>query len=220
MSEAKQDELGLFADTPDAEEVLVEDSDESGDGQKPKSPAGGIQFSEDCMSAGTFLRNKRLELGLTLEAVERETRMKPAHIQALEDGDLDELPQPVHPVYIVANVRKLGVLYGLDDETLARITAGLKEQILCKAPDDLSKSCYGHEVNEESVRQQKRLLVALLVIAGVLLITISFGVVFLVRFFLNPPEEKVLTPPFDQNMLLEIQPRAKLKVTPLPSVEN
>ena len=152
--------------------------------------------------------------------VEQETKMKPAHILALEEGDLDELPQPVHPVYIVAIVKKLGVLYGLDPETLAEITAGLKEQILCRAPDDLSKSCYGHEINEASLRQQKRLLIILFAIAGSLLLLITAGLVLLVRFFLFPPDEKMLNTPFDPNALLEIQPRVELKVTPLPSAED
>lgn len=223
MSDAKQDDLDLFAGTPETEEeTLLEDTDSrtTVSGETTAKTVVDIQFSEDCMSAGSFLRSKRLELGLSLEDVERETKMKPSHIQALEEGDLEELPQPVHPVYIVASVKKLGAFYKLDEETLVRITAGLKAQILCKAPDDLSKSCHGHEINEESLRQQKRLMFALCAIAGVLLLIIVFGIILLVRFFLPPPEEKVLTPPFDQNMLLEIQPKVKLKVTPLPSVED
>ena len=222
MSEAKQEELGLFADSADTEDVLLDDEEESSgaSGSVEKTPVVDERLLEDCGSAGAVLRARRLELKLSFEDVERETKMKQSHIRALEEGDLDELPQPVHPVYIVANVRKLGALYGLDEETLAQITAGLKEQILCKVPDDLSKSCYGHEVNEASLRQQKRLLIALFAIAGIVLFLITFGIVYLVRFFLTPPEEKVLAQPFDQNMLLEIQPKAKLKVTPLPSVEN
>lgn len=221
MSEAKQEELGLFADSADAEDVLLDDEESSGTSDSAeKASVVDERLSEDCSSAGAVLRTRRLELKLSLEDVERETKMKLSHIRALEEGNLDAFPQPVHPVYIVANVRKLGELYDLDDEMLAQITAGLKEQILCKVPDDLSKSCYGHEVNEASLRQQKRLLIALFAIAGILLFLITFGIVYLVRFFLNSPDEKVLTQPFEQNMLLEIQPKAKLKVTPLPSVEN
>ena len=213
--------MGLFADSADTEDVLLDDEESSGSSDSSgKAPVVDVRLSEDCGSAGAVLRARRLELKLSFEDVERETKMKQSHIRALEEGNLDEFPQPVHPVYIVANVRKLGELYGLDDETLAQITAGLKEQILCKVPDDLSKSCYGHEVNEASLRQQKRLLIALFAIAGIVLFLITFGIVYLVRFFLNSPDEKVLTQPFEQNMLLEIQPKAKLKVTPLPSVEN
>ena len=219
MADSKQDELGLFSAVAE-DEVLVEDDDCAVLEEDAQEEILDAHFSEDFQTAGACLRQKRLSLGLSLEMVEEETKMKASHIRALEEGDIDELPQPVHAVYIVASVKKLGVLYGLDEETLAGITSGLKEQILCRVPDDLSKSCYGHEVSEASIRQQKRLLFALFAIAGVVLLAVTLGIVLLVRFFLIPPEEKVLNTPFDPETLLEIQPKVKLQMTPLPSVDD
>ena len=117
------------------------------------------------------------------------------------------------------NITKLGTLYKMDEALLAEITAGLKEQILCQAPDDLSKSCYGHEVSEESIRQQKRLLCILFILAGTVVLLIAAGIIFLVMLFLRPPDP-ALKAPFDQKMLLDIQPKVKLNVTPLPMVED
>ena len=79
---------------------------------------------------------------------------------------------------------------------------------------------HGHEVSEESIRQQKRLLIILLALAGTFLLLILGGIILLVRFFLFSPDEKVLNTPFDPNVLLEIQPKVELKVTPLDPVED
>lgn len=220
MADEKQDDLGLFSTVSEEEELLVDDGEDMAAENDVPDEVYDVHFSEEFQTAGACLRQKRLSLGMSLEMVEEETKMKASHIRALEEGDVDELPQPVHAVYIVASVKKLGILYGLDEDTLAGITAGLKEQILCRAPDDLSKSCYGHEVSEASIRQQKRLLFALFAIAGVILLAVTLGIVLLVRFFLFPPEEKVLNTPFDPETLLEIQPKVKLQTTPLPSVDD
>lgn len=221
MTDKRHDSPELFADLPDTEETLLDDADPQQDEFSPQLEKGetDVHFTEDCLSAGSFLRRKRLELGLDVEAVEKETKMKPAHILAIENGNLDELPQPVYPVYVVACVKKLGTLYKIDEKTLSQITAGLKEQILCQVPDDLSKSCYGHEVNEESVRKQKRLLFILFALAGTVILLIAAGIIFLVMLFLRPPDPALKTP-FDQKMLLDIQPKVKLNITPLPMVED
>ena len=220
MTNAKQDDPGLFADIDDTEEILVDDSDGFDSGESVQTTVLDEHLTEECCSAGACLRRRRLELGLSPDQVAQDTKIKPSHILALEEGDLDELPQPVHPVYLVASVKKLGAFYGLDSETLEEITAGLKEQIQCLAPDDMSKSCHGHEVSEESIRQQKRLLIILLALAGTFLLLILGGIILLVRLFLFSPDEKVLNTPFDPNVLLEIQPKVELKITPLPAVED
>ena len=220
MANSNQDDPGLFADIEDTEEILVDDSDGAEAGEIVQAAVPDEHLTEECCSAGACLRRRRLELGLSPDQVAQETKMKPSHILALEEGNLDELPQPVHPVYLVASVKKLGAFYGFDSETLEEITAGLKEQIQCLAPDDMSKSCHGHEVSEESIRQQKRLLIILLALAGTFLLLIAGGIVLLVRLFLVSPDEKVLNTPFDPNVLLEIQPKVELKTTPLPAVED
>lgn len=220
MANSNQEDPGLFADIEDTEEILLDDSDGVDTGESIQTLMIDEHLTEECCSAGACLRRKRLELGYTPEQVSQETKIKPSHILALEEGDVDELPQPVHPVYLVASVKRLGAFYNMDSAALEEITAGLKEQIRCLAPDDMSKSCHGHEVSEESIRQQKRLLIILLALAGTFLLLILGGIILLVRFFLFSPDEKVLNTPFDPNVLLEIQPKVELKVTPLDPVED
>jgi len=44
---------------------------------------------------GQFLRETRERLGLTLDEVERATRIRTHHIEAIERGDFEALPSPV-----------------------------------------------------------------------------------------------------------------------------
>ena len=223
MSENKQEALELFADTEDQEELLLEEdsavppSEETAEPRTVCFEAG--DFARDYMAAGRFLHDRRKNLGITLEAVEAETKIKTAHLKALESGDLGDLPQPVHPVYIVACVKKLGMMYDLDAATLDGITEGLKKQILCQAPDDVSKSCYGHEISEESLRKQRRLLLLLAAGAAAVLLLIAAAVIIVFTVFFRKTDPALKTP-FDKEMLPLIQPEPKLSLTPLPVVED
>ena len=221
MADAKQDDFELFVESSE-DDVLIEE-DPSGSSADlnvfpdPEELRGNTDFSRDYVAAGAYLRRRREELGLSLEAVQQETKMSASHITAIEEGDLDNIPQPAHPVYIVACVKKLGTLYKIDPETLAEITAGLKEQIFCQAPDDVSKSCTGHEINEESLRRQKRLLMILSILAGGIVLLIAAGIILLVLMLTRPP---AMTAPFEKKALLEIQSKPELTVTPVPMVKE
>jgi len=222
MADARRDDPDLFGERPESDEMLVdtraEDSSEERETSLRKPPAPDGEFTADVSAAGDFLRRRRQELGLDRETVSKETRLKVRLIEALEEGRLEDLPQPVYPVYIAGCVKKLGMLYKVDPDTVEKITAGIKERILCQSPDDVSKSCYGHEVSEESVRREHRLFAVLvtLIVSGVLIA--AAAVVFLVLTFFREPDP-ALTEPFDKKNLLDIQPEVRLSVTPLPVVE-
>ena len=221
MADSRQDDPGLFADTPDSDEMLVNADSEAVSEQKIRSQAwdaSDADFSANFVAAGEFLRRRRIELGLDIKVVAAETRLKPRLIEAIEAGRLEDLPQPVFPVYVAGCVKKLGNLYKVDGGTIEKITAGIRERILRQAPDDVSKSCYGHEISEESIRRQRRLLALLftLLAAGVLLV--AAGVIFLFIFFFREPDP-ALSEPFSNKTLLSIQPEVKIDVTPLPVVD-
>ena len=221
MADARQDDPGLFGEHPDSDEMLVdtEPGENSGEQQvSPQIPAPDGEFSADVSAAGEYLRRRRQELGLEIQTVANETRLKVRLIKAIEEGRLEDLPQPVYPVYIAVCVKKLGMLYKVDPDTIEKITAGIKERILRQAPDDVSKSCYGHEVSEESIRREHRLLAVLftLIVAAVLIV--AAGVVFVFMMIFREPDPALIEP-FDNKSLLSIQPEVKLNVTPLPMVE-
>jgi cytoskeletal protein RodZ len=58
--------------------------------------SGGLTYPMGVMEEiGQFLRETRERLGLTLDEVERATRIRTHHIEAIERGDFEALPSPV-----------------------------------------------------------------------------------------------------------------------------
>lgn len=75
---------------------------------------------------GQTLREARETLGLTLEEVERVTRIRTYHLEALEKDDFDSLPSPVQVRGFLHNYAEF---LGLDtDEILLRYAEGLQQQ--------------------------------------------------------------------------------------------
>lgn len=73
-------------------------------------------YQEQLVELGTLLRTARQQQGRTLEAVAETTLIRPSLIAAIEQGDLDGLPEPV---YIRGLIRRYGDALQLDGETLA-----------------------------------------------------------------------------------------------------
>jgi len=65
----------------------------------------------DLNEIGTALREGRERKGLSIEAVEEKTKIAPAVITALEEGNRERFP---HPVYAKGFVRSYALLLGLD----------------------------------------------------------------------------------------------------------
>lgn len=65
----------------------------------------------DLNEIGTALREGRERKGLSVEAVEEKTKIAPAVITALEEGNRERFP---HPVYAKGFVRSYALLLGLD----------------------------------------------------------------------------------------------------------
>ncbi|MDR1160144.1 MAG: DUF4115 domain-containing protein [Syntrophomonadaceae bacterium] len=63
------------------------------------------------MDLGSFLRETRIELGISIEAVEEETKIRKYYIEALENNDFEVLPPQV---YACGFVKRYAKLLGLD----------------------------------------------------------------------------------------------------------
>lgn len=73
---------------------------------------------------GRLLRESREKLGLTLEEVENTTRIRKRHLEALENGDLGDLPSPVQARGFLRNYADF---LGLDaDDVLLRFAEDLR----------------------------------------------------------------------------------------------
>lgn len=86
-------------------------------------PAAETIFKE----IGQTLRRQRELLGLSLEDVERHTRLRLHQLQRLEEGDFDALPSPVQGRGMLNNY---AIFLGLDPETLLlRFADGLQARL-------------------------------------------------------------------------------------------
>ncbi len=73
-------------------------------------------YREQLSELGVLLRSARTQQGLSLEAVAGNTLIRASLLQAIEQGDLDSLPEPI---YIRGLIRRYGDTLGLDGETLS-----------------------------------------------------------------------------------------------------
>jgi cytoskeletal protein RodZ len=71
---------------------------------------------EQLSELGILLRDTRIQRGFSLDAVASKTLIRASLLQAIEQGDLESLPEPV---YIRGLIRRYGDCLGLDGETLA-----------------------------------------------------------------------------------------------------
>ena len=80
-------------------------------------------FKPDC-GFGDYLKAARTEAGYTLEQVEAVTKLRSHYLTALEKSDLKHLPPMV---YVLAYIRSLKELYGLDDDGMSMIREKLHQ---------------------------------------------------------------------------------------------
>jgi len=71
---------------------------------EPEAPVGSMPSSQEIINEiGQQLRQRRETLSLTLEEVERHTRMRAQFMDSLEKGNFDELPSPVQTRGLLTN---------------------------------------------------------------------------------------------------------------------
>ncbi|MFN4280565.1 helix-turn-helix domain-containing protein [Thermosynechococcus sp.] len=93
------------------------------------------QQAEKLAELGAFLREKRLELGLSLEELAAKTLVRQSLLAAIENGNLEELPEPV---YTQGFIRRFADALGLDGKSVAAHFPTVAEPV--KRPDNSSIS--------------------------------------------------------------------------------
>lgn len=83
---------------------------------KRESVVTSEQRSEKLVDIGNYLRLKRQEQSMSLEKVAAKTRIQQRLLQAIEAGNLDELPEPV---YIQSFIKQYADALGLDGAELS-----------------------------------------------------------------------------------------------------
>lgn len=87
-------------------------------------------------SIGSFLHERRMDLGVSLEEVAAKTRIRIPLLRAIEDGDMSFLPEPI---YIKGLIRRYGNILQVDGDTLAETfpleNTPLTSEIITKIPE-------------------------------------------------------------------------------------
>jgi len=73
--------------------------------------------TEELMTLGDTLKQKRKERNLSLKEVENATSIRMNYLQSIEDGDLNKL---ISPVYAQGFIRQYATFLGLDSEHIIR----------------------------------------------------------------------------------------------------
>ena len=81
------------------------------------------------LPVGEILRRTRVHYGQSLEDIEAHTRIRANQVQALEEGDVEQLPARV---YAIGFVRSYAEHLGLDGDHMVRL---FKEQAIEKVPE-------------------------------------------------------------------------------------
>lgn len=217
MSEEKEnlplfDEEGEVIELPVAEETPAAPAAETpaAPAEKPQAPHCSEAFLAGG-SFGTILHRMRVQCGKELQEISAETRIPLVYLQALEAEDCKNLPQPV---YVLGFIRKLCDIYGVPKEKADELTAGLREKLEYELPADINKSVVDRDFSEENDRKLRQLTIALAVIALLILGGLTSGTIWLVNT-LRSRTQTVQGPSFNQETLLELQPKPKLQVTEL-----
>lgn len=101
-------------------------------------------------SIGHILREAREQLGLTLDEVERGTRIRTHHLEAMEQGEFDTLPSPVQARGFLHNYSEF---LGLDsDEILLQFA----EMLQSRRKRQNAKVIYGEPATRPSVEVRSR----------------------------------------------------------------
>ena len=169
----------------------------------------------DKLEAARILEEARCRMGLTPADVEEITKIRAMYVNALEQGNFEELPQPV---YTLAYLRRLCELYGLSKEDENLITAPWSE-LQFETPDNYSTTVYSDESgdNRNVIRKLEIAIFSIIALAVVSLVI--FGVIMLVSFVRNNVTGSKVS--FDEAEIVKIQPEQKLRVSePMPQIRR
>ena len=218
MSDEEKENLPLFDEEGEVMELpIAEETPAAPAAETPAAPAEKPQAphcSEAFLAGGSFgtiLHRMRVQCGKELQEISAETRIPLVYLQALEAEDCKNLPQPV---YVLGFIRKLCDIYGVPKEKADELTAGLREKLEYELPADINKSVVDRDFSEENDRKLRQLTIALAVIVLLILGGLTSGTVWLVNT-LRSRTQTVQGPSFNQETLLELQPKPKLQVTEL-----
>ncbi|MBN1537554.1 MAG: DUF4115 domain-containing protein [Anaerolineales bacterium] len=181
---------------------------------KPATPSEAEDIFKEI---GQILHRQRELLGLSLEDVERHTRLRLHHLNRLEEGDFDALPSPVQGRGMLNNY---AIFLGLDPEALLlRYADGLQARLAIRqASKPLRRSIFSGNGNRLSFLP-RWLTFELFITVIVVVFLIGFVVWGMGWIFsMNSEEEPEPTAPSIADVLLATQTPSETPATITPVV--
>ena len=177
-------------------------------------PAEPVELDIAEGEVGHLLKTYRKSRNLSLEAVEKETKIKKSYIEAFEQEDFNSLP-PL--VYVIAYLKKLASFYSIPEDQTENILKKLKSHLVNEVPENIQEQVIGHDVNPDANKQLKHFVFA--IIGGVIFIAVIISVcVFLI--FVNSGKDEVEPGNVWEDKVMELQPEPKLDITVVPIKEQ
>ncbi len=172
----------------------------------------------DNLSCGAYLKSIRTSLNLSIAQIAEESKISDRYIKALEADNISCIPAPV---YVIAYIRKLCVLFRIDYATQEAMCKEFRDIISQSVPDAVvTKVELETEVTEESKKEVRRLMwILIALVAGVILVVTLLGIWLFKATSDDSTEVKaeVTTVAIDDEKLNQLLPKANLKVPELPA---
>lgn len=121
---------------------------------------------EECQRLGDYLRERRLEKGLSLEDVSSRTKIQPHYLQALDEGLYDRLPAEIYlKGFLISYAEVLDVPSAKLLE-LYRSDCPDKKPIDLRPPEPIKTYGMGDHANRNGLRLGILFLLIVLIVAG------------------------------------------------------
>ncbi len=135
---------------------------------------------------GDWLRQARMEKGLSLEQVEELTKIRVKYLKALEDGDLDSLPGRVYTIGFLRTYAQVVDLHA--DNVIAYFKEHVPEQEQVTVPVDQTI------VYKSRKRTQRNNLIAFLLLGVLVIILLIAGIYWFTHRGTGEPGEGLIDP--------------------------
>lgn len=133
------------------------------------------------LTTGEILKKKRQELDLSLEAIERETRIRKEKLAAIEQADWSIFPSKTYIIGVISTYSKT---VGLDPQ---KLIAFFRREYEKEEKIKFKKKISRKYLNPET---RKALLASTLLV--ILVFTLYFG--YQVKLYLQPPNVEIISP--------------------------
>ncbi|MGX7108592.1 helix-turn-helix domain-containing protein [Facklamia miroungae] len=160
---------------------------------------------------GSRLREARVNKGYTLNTLQQMTKIQKKYLQAIEEGQLEELPGTF---YARAFVKQYADMVGLDGDTLLREyeseleVKNTSETIHREETEEMPSRLKTYHLNGENNQLEKMLSYLPMAILSVIIICIIFILIFAMRQISMQDKQETLSDQSDSNVVEVVKPSA------------